>query len=143
MLVLALDTTTARAAASPSCRDGACWTRSPATRRGPHAERLPGDLLALLERHGLRPPDVDVFAVATGPGSFTGLRIGIAAIQGLAFATGRPVVGVSALEALAHAAVGSAARRDAGRASASGWMPSATRCSRRSTTAAGRGPHAA
>jgi tRNA threonylcarbamoyladenosine biosynthesis protein TsaB len=45
-----------------------------------------------------------VYGVAAGPGSFTGLRIGIATIQGLAFANSRPVVPVSALEALAYAA---------------------------------------
>jgi tRNA threonylcarbamoyladenosine biosynthesis protein TsaB len=58
-------------------------------------------LLALLDRHALRLASVDVFAVAAGPGSFTGLRIGIATIQGLAFAARRQVVAVSALEALA------------------------------------------
>src|SRR5581483_68765 len=46
----------------------------------------------------------DLYAVARGPGSFTGLRIGIATMQGLAFVGRRPIVGVSALEALAHAA---------------------------------------
>ena len=50
-----------------------------------------------------RSGEVSLFAVASGPGAFTGLRIGIATIQGLAFAHGRPVVGVSALEAIAHA----------------------------------------
>jgi tRNA threonylcarbamoyladenosine biosynthesis protein TsaB len=47
---------------------------------------------------------VDLFAVASGPGSFTGLRIGIATVQGVAFVQGRGMVGVSALEALAHCA---------------------------------------
>jgi tRNA threonylcarbamoyladenosine biosynthesis protein TsaB len=65
-----------------------------------HGERLPGELAAL----GAPWPTIDVFAVASGPGSFTGLRIGIATIQGLAAVTGRTVVGVSALEALAQLA---------------------------------------
>ena len=45
---------------------------------------------------------VDAFAVTTGPGSFTGLRIGLAAIKGLSMATGKPVVGVSTLDVLAY-----------------------------------------
>jgi tRNA threonylcarbamoyl adenosine modification protein YeaZ len=45
--------------------------------------------------------DVDVFAVVTGPGSFTGLRVGIATIQGLALAGARPVIGVPTLDAMA------------------------------------------
>jgi tRNA threonylcarbamoyladenosine biosynthesis protein TsaB len=102
MLVLALDTTT-RAGSMALGRDGAVIEVFVGDSLRPHAERLPLDIIRLLERQGLTPADVDVFAVAIGPGSFTGLRIGIAAIQGLAFATSRPVVGVSALEALAHA----------------------------------------
>ena len=103
MWVLGLDTT-GRVGGVALLRDGTlvdAFVGDPATA---HAQRLPGDILTLLNRHGLRASDVDVFAVAAGPGSFTGLRIGIAAIQGLAYATGRLVVVVSALEALAHAA---------------------------------------
>jgi len=102
MLVLALDTTT-RAGSVALARDADVLEVFVGDSLRPHAERLPDDVMGLLQRHGLTPYDVDVLAVAIGPGSFTGLRIGIAAIQGLAFASSRPVVGVSALEAMAHA----------------------------------------
>jgi tRNA threonylcarbamoyladenosine biosynthesis protein TsaB len=58
----------------------------------------------VLDAQGLSAAGIDLFAVASGPGSFTGLRIGIATMQGLAFVHRRPVVGVSALDALARAA---------------------------------------
>jgi tRNA threonylcarbamoyladenosine biosynthesis protein TsaB len=60
--------------------------------------------MALLDSVDVRLEAIDVFAVATGPGSFTGLRVGIATMQGLAFAMGKPLVGVSALDALASIA---------------------------------------
>jgi len=102
MLVLALDTTT-RAGSVAVAKDGRVLDLLAGDPTRPHAERLPADLVRSLDRAGATLGDVDVFAVAIGPGSFTGLRIGIAAIQGCAFAAGRPVVGVSALEALALA----------------------------------------
>ena len=137
MLVLALDTTT-RGGSVAVARDGRVLDLLEGDAARPHAERLPGDLVTSLERAGASLADVDVFAVAVGPGSFTGLRIGIAAIQGCAFAAGRPVVGVSALEALALAAAGGASDRRRPGASASGSTPSGTRCSPRSTTSAAR-----
>ena len=103
MLVIALDTTTRPGSEALVLDDAVIGTRAGDPIRF-HAERLPGDLLALLAAHGRTLADVDLFAVAAGPGSFTGLRIGIAAMQGLAFAGGRPVVGVSALDALAATA---------------------------------------
>ncbi len=56
----------------------------------------------LLNIAGLSLKDVDVFAVSCGPGSFTGLRIGIAAIKGMALATDKPCAAVSTLEAIAY-----------------------------------------
>lgn len=57
---------------------------------------------SLLANAGLNMEDVDVLAVAHGPGSFTGLRIGVSLVKGLAFARDLPCVGVSTLEALAN-----------------------------------------
>ena len=66
-----------------------------------HAERLPGEIAAALDRAGIAREQLDLLAVAAGPGGFTGLRIGLAAMQGLAMTLNKPVAGVSTLEALA------------------------------------------
>ena len=66
-----------------------------------HGERLPRELMAVLEHARVDLREIDRFAVSTGPGSFTGLRVGIATIQGLAFAQKKLVVAVSSFEALA------------------------------------------
>jgi tRNA threonylcarbamoyladenosine biosynthesis protein TsaB len=66
-----------------------------------HGERLPLELMTLLDDARLSLADIDRFAVAIGPGSFTGLRVGIATIQGLALAKNALVVPVSTFEALA------------------------------------------
>ncbi len=60
-----------------------------------------GRLGELLERQGLHIAEIDGFAAASGPGSFTGVRIGLACVKGLAEATGKPAVGVSNLAAMA------------------------------------------
>ena len=60
-------------------------------------------ICSVLSAHATRLDDIDLFAVAAGPGSFTGLRIGIATMQGLALAGARPLVGVSALDAISEA----------------------------------------
>ena len=113
MVVLALDTTTRQGSAAVT-RDGALVGTFGGDPLVTHGERLPGDLVRLLEAHGLRVADVDLFAVAAGPGSFTGLRIGIATQQGLALANNRPLICVSALDAIDHAirAEGDADRND-------------------------------
>jgi tRNA threonylcarbamoyladenosine biosynthesis protein TsaB len=103
MLVLALDTTTRRGSAA-LLRDGALLDCEAGDAARTYGERLPADLIRLLERHALSVRDIDLFAVAAGPGSFTGLRIGIATMQGLALAGNRLMVGVSTLDALARGA---------------------------------------
>jgi tRNA threonylcarbamoyladenosine biosynthesis protein TsaB len=103
MRLLALDTTTAACRAAVLDGDR-LLAESAGDRTRSQAEQLPGALFDLLLTAGLTLSDVDAYAVVSGPGSFTGLRIGIATIQGLAFVTGRPVVDVSALEILGHLA---------------------------------------
>jgi tRNA threonylcarbamoyladenosine biosynthesis protein TsaB len=103
MRVLALDTTTRAGSAALVLDD-----RIVDERRGDgsrtHALPLPGELIAIAEANGWPLPGIDLYAVASGPGSFTGLRIGIATLQGLALVNGRRIVAVPVLEALAHAA---------------------------------------
>ncbi|MDX1421750.1 MAG: tRNA (adenosine(37)-N6)-threonylcarbamoyltransferase complex dimerization subunit type 1 TsaB [Kiloniellales bacterium] len=72
-------------------------------RRG-HAERLVPMIEAVMAEAGARYADVDRLAVTLGPGGFTGVRIGLATAQGLALASGRPLVGVSNFLVLAAAA---------------------------------------
>ena len=66
-----------------------------------HSETIMPAVDAALSAAGLRCEDVDVFAAVAGPGSFTGVRIGVCAAKGLAHAVGKPCVAVHALEALA------------------------------------------
>jgi tRNA threonylcarbamoyladenosine biosynthesis protein TsaB len=112
MVVLALDTTT-RTGSVAVLRSGHVLIERSGDPEVPHGRRLPGDVLGAMSDAGLALGDVDLYAVASGPGAFTGLRIGIATIQGLAFAHHRPVSAVSALEALANLAGPSASARSA------------------------------
>jgi len=67
------------------------------------SERLPDILNFLLRDQGATLKDVEAFAVGLGPGSFTGVRIGVTFVKTLAWASGKPLVGVSSLDALAEA----------------------------------------
>jgi tRNA threonylcarbamoyladenosine biosynthesis protein TsaB len=64
---------------------------------------LLSDIDEVLQEAGVNLADVDLFCCATGPGSFTGLRIGIATLKGLASSLERPCVGIPTLAAVAHA----------------------------------------
>ena len=67
-----------------------------------HSERLMTAIDYVLKQSGYRLSDMDFFAVAIGPGSFTGLRIGLSTVKGFSYATGKPIVSVPTLEALAQ-----------------------------------------
>ena len=67
-----------------------------------HAERLHVYIKALLEENNVEPEQLDAIAVSKGPGSYTGLRIGVSAAKGLCFALNKPLISISTLESLAH-----------------------------------------
>jgi len=100
MLILAVDTTTpggSVALLEDETLLGEANVESPAT----HSARLFRSIDFLLGALGKDIKDVDAFAVAAGPGSFTGIRIGVGAVKSLAFASGKPVAPVSTLLAVA------------------------------------------
>src|SRR4051812_24387056 len=99
-LALALDTT-GESGSIALARDGAVLEEVPLYSPEGFGHLLFGEIASLLSRHGVALSAVDVFASASGPGSFTGVRVGLAAIKGLAEATQRKVVAVSNLQALA------------------------------------------
>jgi len=99
MLVLSLDTSSAAGSAAVVRGDRVLIERAGDGSRT-HGERLPRELMAVLDAAHVDLREIDRFAVSIGPGSFTGLRVGIATIQGLAFAQKKRVVPVSSFEAL-------------------------------------------
>lgn len=104
MTVLGIETATTVCAAA-LVRDGSVVEEAVLDSQNIHAERLVGQVDEVLRRAGIGIRSVDAIAVSIGPGSFTGLRIGVSVSKGLAYAASLPVIGVPTLVALArHAA---------------------------------------
>ncbi len=101
MKILALDST-ATTASVALCEDTRLIAMTTLNAGLTHSEALLPLVEQLLLRAHLTVDDVDLFACSEGPGSFTGVRIGAATVKGLAFGRGKPCIGVSTLEALAH-----------------------------------------
>lgn len=112
MVILALDTTTPEGSLAVA-RDGEILADKVGDTANAHGQRLPGEVTRMLVMHGLSLRSVDVFVVCSGPGSFTGLRVGLATIQAFALAHGRSIVPVPALEALAYLAITASASSEA------------------------------
>lgn len=108
MILLAVDTT-AQVASAALFQNGALLAGQEADATKKHAETVLPMIDLLLEETGVRISDVDVFAVDVGPGSFTGVRIGVSLVNAMAFAIGRKVIAVDALYAL-YEASGESAR---------------------------------
>jgi tRNA threonylcarbamoyladenosine biosynthesis protein TsaB len=101
MLILALDST-AVVASVALCRDENAIASFTVKNGNTHSETLLPMVEAVLKSAGIGIADIDLFACSTGPGSFTGVRIGTATIKGLAFGQNKNCLGVSTLEALAQ-----------------------------------------
>ena len=104
MLILALESS-AKAASAAVARDGALLDLEFRNDGLTHSVTLLPMAQTALERCGLLPSDVDAVAVSRGPGSFTGIRIGVSAVKGLCWGADKPAIGVSTLEAMAWNAV--------------------------------------
>jgi len=108
VLVLAVDTSTA--IGSVALVDGGEVRAELAARvSAKHGETLLPNVARVCEEAGIRVEEVGLFAVGLGPGSFTGLRVGLATMKGLALARGTPLVGMCSLRVLARG-VGPGAR---------------------------------
>lgn len=101
--VLGIDTATSRASIALA-RAGSLLEEVPLEERGAHAHDLLPRIELLLRGQGLEPRDLRAIGVSVGPGSFTGVRVGMATAKGLAYALGIGCAGLSTLEALARAA---------------------------------------
>ncbi len=101
MLILAMDST-AVAASVALLSDGTPLAAFHLNNGNTHSETLLPMAESVLRCAGKTVEDIDLFAVSAGPGSFTGVRIGVATVKGLAFGKGKPCAGVSTLEALAQ-----------------------------------------
>ena len=101
MKILAIETSTLLGGAALADDSSGLIAEIRLNVKSTHSERLMTEVDHLLSRSGLKVSEIDVFAVSVGPGSFTGLRIGVSTVKGLSYATGRPIVTIPTLEAFA------------------------------------------
>jgi tRNA threonylcarbamoyladenosine biosynthesis protein TsaB len=107
VLVLAVDTTTERESVAV-VDSGEVRAELRLRRPDIHSRRLMPAIAALLDVAGLRPTEIEGYAVTVGPGSFTGVRVGLSTVQGLALAARKPCLGYSVLDVMAARIAGEA-----------------------------------
>ncbi len=100
MRILALDTST-NVASVAILEDDVIIGEYSCNKGKTHSQRLMPMVENLLEKVGLSAKDMDAFAASIGPGSFTGLRIGVTTVKAMAFAAAKPVISINTLDALA------------------------------------------
>jgi len=101
MRILALDTST-NVASVAILEDDVIIGEYSCNKGKTHSQRLMPMIQSLLEKVGLSATDIDAFSASIGPGSFTGLRIGVTTVKAMAFAAGKPVISIYTLDALAY-----------------------------------------
>src|SRR5512142_395937 len=111
MMLLGIETATTVCAAAV-VRDGELLAEELVDERNVHAERLMGMIDAAFRRSGTTLEQMAGLAVSIGPGSFTGLRIGLSVAKGLVYASGKPLLPVPTLQALAQKAAGAPGTAD-------------------------------
>ena len=109
MRALAIDTSTETAGVA-LCDGARCVARTPvcletfaSSEPGRHGETLLGLVEGVLQKAGWKKRELELVACCVGPGSFTGVRVGVATAKGVALALGLPIVGIGSLEAMARA----------------------------------------
>lgn len=103
MITLSIDSSS-KAATAALLKDGKLMSEINLNDKHEHSVVLMGMIDKLLKYNDLTIDDIDNFAVSKGPGSFTGLRIGMAAVKGMSFGSGKPYISISSLDALAYTA---------------------------------------
>jgi len=100
--ILNIETTTTNCSVSLSFEGETLVLKEDYNNKYSHAERLHVYIDAVLKEANIKSGQLDAIAVSKGPGSYTGLRIGVSAAKGLCFALDKPLISISTLEALAH-----------------------------------------
>ena len=101
-LILSIETATTNCSVSLSKEGKTIVLKEDNSKNYSHAESLHVFIDAVLKEANITSKDLDAIAISKGPGSYTGLRIGVSAAKGLCFAIGKPLISVPTLEALAH-----------------------------------------
>lgn len=101
LILLGIDTS-GKTASAAVCTENAVLAQTTVYTKLTHSQVILPICKDVLKSAGLELSDIDVIAAAAGPGSYTGLRIGIAAVKAMCFALDKPCIGVSTLEALAY-----------------------------------------